>query len=262
MSTDPLVSFQREVKENIENLGRDKELREATFKWMFDAHATGKYSYNFCALGRPIIQHPQDMIAVQELVWSVRPELIIETGIAHGGSLIWSAAMLSLLDLCDAILASKSYDPKQSKRKVLGIDIDIRKHNRSAIKAHPLSCKIDMIEGSSICNDVINQVSEISKSYGKIMVFLDSNHTHAHVLDELIAYSPLVTTGSYCIVYDTIVEDTPDGFFSDRPWGKGNNPKTAVYEFLQSHPEFVIDKEIERKLQITVAPDGFLRKIS
>lgn len=261
MSNDPVSSFQQEVRGNIENLGRDKKLMESTFKWMFDVHAQGKYSYNFTALGRPIIQHPQDMVAVQELVWKVKPDLIIETGIAHGGSLIWSAAMLSLLDLCDAIENSRPYDPRGSERKVLGIDIDIRPHNRAAIESHPLACKIDMIEGSSISSDVVNKVSKITENFGKIMVFLDSNHTHTHVLDELVAYAPLVTTGSYCVVYDTIIEDTPDGFFSDRPWGKGNSPKTAVFEFLKSHPEFVIDKELENKLLITVAPDGFLKRI-
>jgi len=221
-----------------------------------------KYSYNFAFFGRPIIQYPQDMIAVQELIWRVKPDLIIETGIAHGGSLIMSAGMLALLEYCDAVENGALLDPKKPKRRVLGIDIDIRPSNRAAIEAHPLAGRIDMIEGSSIASEVVLQVQNIATGYECILVCLDSNHTHDHVLAELYAYAPLVSIASYCIVFDTVVDDLPKSYFPDRPWGPGDNPKTAVRAFLADHPEFTIDHELDAKLQITVAPDGYLRRIT
>jgi len=219
-----------------------------------------KYSYHFEWLGRPIIQYPQDIIAMQEIIWQVKPDLVIETGIAHGGSLIFSASMLALLDMCEAIERGESIEPTNSRRKVLGIDIDIRAHNRAAIEAHPLACRIEMIEGSSVDPAVVRQVTEIAKGYGRILVCLDSNHTHDHVLAELEAYAPLVTPGSYCVVFDTVIEDMPKELFPDRPWGPGNNPKTALREYLETHPEFEIDTDIQHKLLITVAPDGYLKR--
>lgn len=220
-----------------------------------------KYSYNFSWMGRPIIQYPQDIVAMQELIWQIKPDLIIETGIAHGGSLILSASMLALLDMTDAIETNAMINPKQSYRKVLGIDIDIRAHNRVAIEAHPMATRIQMIEGSSIAPEIIEQVKEIAKSYQRILVCLDSNHTHEHVLEELKAYAPLTSVDSYCVVFDTIIEDLPDNMFPDRPWGVGNNPKTAVWEFLKNNDQFITDKEIENKLLITVAPDGYLKRV-
>ncbi len=220
-----------------------------------------KYSYNFKWLSRPIIQYPQDIVALQEVIWQVRPDLIIETGIAHGGSLIMSASMLTLLDYCDAVSNGTILDPKSSRRRVLGLDIDIRAHNREAIEAHPLAHKIDMIQGSSIAPEVVSEVYKRSQGYERILVCLDSNHTHEHVLAELEAYAPLVTVDSYCCVFDTVVEDLPKEMFPDRPWGPGDNPKTAVWEYLKTHPEFEIDKSIQNKLLITVAPDGYLKKI-
>ncbi|OYQ62778.1 cephalosporin hydroxylase [Pseudanabaena sp. SR411] len=210
-----------------------------------------KYSYNFSWLGRPIIQYPQDMIAIQELIWSIQPDLIIETGIAHGGSLIFSASMLELIAICGG----------SQDAEVLGLDIDIRAHNREAIEGHPMFKRISMIQGSSIAPEIIGQVKAKATGKQKILIFLDSNHTHDHVLAELEAYAPLVSVGSYCVVFDTAIEDLPDDMFSDRPWGVGNNPKTAVWEYLKSHPEFEIDKSIEHKLLITVAPDGYLKRI-
>ena len=221
-----------------------------------------KYSYNFSWLGRPIIQYPQDMVALQEIIWKVKPDLIIETGIAHGGSLIMSASMLALLDYCDAVSNGTILDPKSSKRRVLGLDIDIRAHNREAIEAHPMAHKIDMIQGSSVEPQVILEVHKRAQGYDRILVCLDSNHTHEHVLAELEAYAPLVSAGSYCCVFDTVVEDLPEEMFPDRPWGPGDNPKTAVWEYLRTHPEFEIDKSIQNKLLITVAPDGYLKRVS
>ena len=210
---------------------------------------------------RPIIQFPQDMIAMQELIWQIKPDLIIETGIAHGGSLIFSASLLAQLDLCDAIESGEMLDPKNSKRKVLGIDIDIRAHNRAAIEAHPMASRIQMIQGSSIATDIIAQVHAIAANYSRVLVCFDSNHTHEHVLSELQAYGHLTSVGSYCVVFDTIIEDMPADMFPDRPWEPGNNPKTAVWEYLKSHPEFEIDKSIQQKLLITVAPDGYLKRV-
>ena len=198
---------------------------------------------------------------MQEIIWAVKPDLIIETGIAHGGSLIFSASMLALLDMADAISNGlSSINPSESKRKALGIDIDIRSHNRAAIEAHPMFSRIQMIHGSSIDPAIVAQAHEIASNYKTVLVCLDSNHTHDHVLAELHAYAPLVPVGSYCVVFDTIIEDMPADMFPDRPWGPGNNPKTAVHEYLKTHPEFEIDKSIQHKLLITVAPDGYLKR--
>jgi len=220
-----------------------------------------KYCYNFEWLSRPIIQFPQDMVAMQELIWKVKPDLIIETGIAHGGSLIMSASLLAMIDYCEAVEAGVSLDPQATKRRVLGLDIDIREHNRTAVEAHPMSHRIDMIEGSSIAPEIINQVKEIAAGYKRVLVVLDSNHTHEHVLAELDAYADLVSKDSYCVVFDTIIEDLPGDAFPDRSWGKGDNPKTAVWEFLKDHSEFEVDKDIENKILITVAPDGYLKRV-
>ncbi len=212
----------------------------------FNATCRFDYSYNFSWLGRPIIQFPQDIVAMQEIIWQVKPDLIFETGIAHGGSLVFSASMLELIG---------------GEGIVLGVDIDIRAHNRVEIENHPMAKRIKMIQGSSVDEAVAQKVYEIARGRKRIMVMLDSNHTHDHVSKELQLYSRLVTKGSYLVVFDTVVEDMPAGFFPDRPWGKGNNPKTAVREFLKTNRRFEIDREIENKLLITVAPSGYLKCI-
>ena len=247
--------------DQIPRMAADRQLRQNVNN-VFNRLCDFKYSYHFDCLGRPIVQFPTDMIAMQELIWFVRPDLVIETGIAHGGSLVLSASMLALLDMTDAIAEGKQMDPRVSSRRVLGIDIDIRAHNRAAIEAHPMASRIEMIEGSSIAPEIIDRVHAFAKNYKRIMVCLDSNHTHAHVLEELNAYASLTSKGSYFIVFDTVIEDMPKDAFPDRPWGPGDNPKTAVWEFLKSHPEFEIDSMIHDKLQITVAPDGYLRRIA
>jgi cephalosporin hydroxylase len=218
------------------------------------------YSYNFEWLSRPIIQYPQDIVATQEIIWNVKPDLIIETGIAHGGSLILSASILTILDYCDAVESGSVLDPQKPKRKVIGIDIDIRSHNRKALDKHPLRNRIELIEGSSISKEIIGKVNELSKGYKRVMVFLDSNHTHDHVFAELEAYAPLVSSGSYCVVFDTVIEDLPATTHTDRPWRPGNSPKSALYKFLKTNSEFSIDKDIQDKILITVAPDGYLLK--
>lgn len=252
--------YEKEVATRIAAVPKDKKLCKTGNDFMHTS-IKSKYSYNFSWLGRPIIQYPQDMVAMQELIWQIKPDLIIETGIAHGGSLILSASMLALLDYCDAVKSGQPLDPKDSNRQVLGIDIDIRSHNRTAIEEHPMAHKIDMIQGSSIDPKIIAQVHEYAKSYECILVCLDSNHTHDHVLEELNAYALLVSQGSYCVVFDTLIEDMPASMFPDRPWGPGNNPKTAVWEYLKTHSEFSIDKNVDNKLLITVAPDGYLRRV-
>jgi cephalosporin hydroxylase len=255
-----MTDFQRETRERIARAARNERLAAdaATF---LRASIASQYSYNFTWLGRPIIQYPQDMVAMQELVWLVRPDLIIETGIAHGGSLILSASLLALLDLCEAAERGETLDARRSRRQVLGIDIDIRAHNRAAIEAHPLASRIRMIEGSSIAPEVIGQVHAVAARHERVLVCLDSNHTHEHVLAELEAYAPLASVGSYCVVFDTVIEHLPPGSFPDRPWDRGNNPLTAVREYLKGHPEFEIDSDIPHKLLITVAPDGYLRRV-
>lgn len=236
-------AFEKECKVNITQMSGSQKIQKLTNEWIF-ATAEYKYTYNFKWLGRPIIQFPQDVFAMQEIIWNIRPDLIIETGIAHGGSLIFHASMLELIG---------------GNGQVLGIDIDIREHNRVDIENHPMYKRITMIQGSSIDIDVIEQVRVISRGKKRIFIALDSHHTHQHVLNELELYSPFVTKDSYLVVFDTIVEDMPEDFFTDRPWGKGNNPKTAVWEFLKFNDRFVIDKEIENKMLITVAPDGYLK---
>lgn len=238
-------TFNQEKSENIRKLGENAHLASISRDWITDV-SRYKYSYNFTWLGRPIIQFPQDIIAMQEIIWQIKPDLIIETGIAHGGSLIFYASMLELIG---------------GKGQVLGIDIDIREHNRIEIEKHPMFKRIKMIEGSSTDETVVKQACEFARSRKQVLVVLDSHHTHDHVLRELQLYSPLVTMGSYLVVFDTIIEDMPKNFFPDRPWGKGNNPKTAVREFLKNNDRFVIDKNIGGKLLITVAPGGYLKCI-
>lgn len=253
-------AFEKEVSDNIHGLSHDKDMQDLSRIWLRDT-LKHRYSYNYRWLGRPIIQYPQDIVAMEELIWQVRPDLIIETGIAHGGSLILSASMLALLDYCDAVESGRPLDPRATSRRVLGIDIDIRAHNRAAIEAHPMAHRIDMIQGSSVAPEVVAQVREYAKNYKRILVCLDSNHTHEHVFQELEAYALLTSVDSYCVVFDTVIEDLSDEHYPDRPWKKGNNPKTAVWEWMKSHPEFEIDAAIQHKLLITVAPDGFLKRL-
>lgn len=264
--------FLRECKDEISTMADDQDLHGLTLSWITAAQQH-KYSYHFSWFGRPIIQYPQDIVAMQELIWEVKPDLIIETGIARGGSLIFSATMLALLDMAEAMDNASLLQPQKSTRKVLGIDIDIRTHNRESIEAHPFHSYISMIEGSSIDNKIIRQVEDFAKGYERILVCLDSNHTAEHVLKELKAYARLASISSYCVVFDTIIERFPKSMFHNRPWARGDNPMTAVQQFLSDLQEseqfgaegnrlkFEVVKEIENKLLITVAPNGYLRRI-
>lgn len=243
--------FLQECKKEVAEQGKDTVFQKLSREWM-DHAAQHKYSYHFTWLGRPIIQYPQDILAMQELIWRVRPDLIIETGIAHGGSLILYASLLELVAQCGG----------PAHGHVLGIDIDIRSHNKMALEKHPMNKRITMIEGSSIDSSVIKKVHNFASQYKTIMLLLDSNHTHKHVAAELEAYAVLVTPGSYCVVFDTVIEAMPEDSFPDRPWDRGNNPFTAVQEFLATHQEFIEDRDIDNKLLISVSSHGYLRRKS
>tara|TARA_B110000238_G_scaffold155022_1_gene167511 strand:- start:250 stop:1032 length:783 start_codon:yes stop_codon:yes gene_type:complete len=253
--------FRSQCLREVSEQGSSDTLKSLTRQWVDESIKTN-YSYHFEWLGRPVIQYPQDLVGTQQLLWSVQPDLIIETGIARGGSLIFYASMLELIAQCGG----------PPNAKVLGIDIDIRKQNEDAILEHPMAKRIEMIQGSSIEKSVADEVTKRATSAQKVMVCLDSNHTHEHVLQELRLYAPLVSLGSYVIVFDTVVEDLPSSLIKDRPWAKGNNPKTAVSEYLQEikdknvrdekgvRLQLEIDNDIQSKLMITVAPSGYLRR--
>jgi cephalosporin hydroxylase len=243
-------NFQQEVAQRVASNKTDDVIQAGARAFMLPS-VTARYSYNFSWLGRPIIQYPQDIVAMQEIIWNVQPDLIIETGIAHGGSLIFFASMLELNAACGGA----------DNAEVLGVDIDIRAHNRQAIEQHPMSKRIHMIEGSSTASDVVELVRSRAEGRQKVLVCLDSNHTHEHVLAELEAYARLTSVGSYCVVFDTIVEDMPASTYPDRPWGPGNSPKSAVSAYLHTHPEFQPDTTIDNKLLITVAAGGYLRRV-
>lgn len=239
---DEIKRFERERVERIEGYKSDEGLKHSGDQFVKET-VLAQYSYNFSWMGRPIIQYPQDMVAMQELIWDIKPALIIETGVAHGGSLIFYASLLELI----------------GDGEVIGIDIDIRAHNRKAIEDHPMSKRIKLIQGSSIDEDIVAQVQALAAGKGPVMVLLDSNHTHDHVLAELEMYSSMVTKDSYLVVFDTIVEHMADDCYPDRPWGPGNNPKSAVYEFFKKTDRFVIDDDVDAKLLVSVAPSGYLR---
>ncbi len=246
----PIKEFENEVEERLKLNSDNKPFQDISNDFLVKS-LEEKYSYNFSWMGRPVIQYPQDVFVMQEIIWDVKPDVIIETGIAHGGSLIFSASMLSLLETCGEI----------ENGRVLGIDIDIRDHNKQAILDHPMSKKITMLEGSSIDEAIVNQVKEFASTGKKVLVCLDSNHTHDHVLAELNAYAELADIGSYCVVFDTVIEQLPQGSFPDRPWDKGDNPYTAVTEFLKTNDKFVIDQDIDNKVMVTVSPQGYLKRV-
>ena len=249
-----MTDFQDEVKNNINSLASDLSLWDKSLSWMLDV-GKHRYAYNFQWLGRPIIQYPQDIVAFQEIVNCVQPDLIVETGIAHGGSLVLSASLLTLLDVMEG------KDPRKSARKVIGIDIDIRDYNRKALDEHPLRYKIDLVEGSSIDPGIVEQVHQSADGFDRVLVSLDSNHTKEHVAKELDAYANLVSIGSYCIVFDTVVEYMPPEFTNGREWGPGNSPLNSVKEFVDNNPCFEVDHTFDSRLLITVGRGGYVKRI-
>lgn len=245
--------FLNEREKLLKRQKADKNFRDLSMKWLTTSVEHG-YSYQFDWLGRPIIQYPQDIVAMQQLIFSVKPDLIIETGVARGGSLIFYSSLLELNMICGGSKHSK----------VVGIDIDIRDHNRKAIECHPLAKRIHLIEGSSTSERVISQVTDLCESAKSVMVCLDSNHTHNHVLEELKAYGHLVTKNSYLIVFDTLIEEMPTHTYSDRSWGRGNNPLTAIKQYLKEangRVNFDTDFDIDGRLMVSVAGRGYLKRI-
>ena len=226
------------------------ELRKAVKDFMLQS-VGARYSFNFSWMGRPIIQYPQDLVAVQEIIWDVRPDLIIETGVAHGGSAVFFASLLELNAQCGG--------PKNAE--VWCVEIDLRAHNREALAEHPMYPRLRIFDGSSVDEKIAAVIAEKAAKCERVMVILDSNHTHEHVLGELNLYAPLVSVGSYCVVFDTVIEDLDGVEFVDRPWGKGNNPKTAVAEFLKSNDDFAVDYSVDEKLLISAAPGGYLKRV-
>ena len=241
-----MIDKKFELRNNrfIKKMINDDELKKISGKWFYKSF-NYEYPYHFTWLGRPIIQYPQDIIGLQELMWKIKPDLIIETGIARGGSLIFSASILEMI----------------GKGKVIGIDVEIRKQNKIEIQKHRLFKRIIMLEGSSLDEKIVKKVYRLARGKKKILLLLDSFHTHDHVLRELNLYSNLIRKDNYILVFDTIIEDMPKNMFPNRPWGKGNNPKTAVKEFLKINKNFKLDRKMEEKLLITSCPNGLLKRI-
>jgi cephalosporin hydroxylase len=243
--SDAVTAFSAEVDRNIEALKESEEVKLLASE-LFQHMTRLRYTYNFTWMGRPIIQMPQDILAMQEIIWKVKPGLIIETGVAHGGSLVFYASMLELLD---------------NDGFVVGVELNLREHNRVALQMHPMWKRIRLVDGSSTDPATVEQVKQYAKRHTPVLVCLDSNHTHDHVLNELKLYAPLVSIGSYLVVFDTIIEALPDDTYTDRPWGKNNNPKTAVQEFLRTDDRFVIDDRIDAQLLLSVLPGGYLKRL-
>ena len=239
-----LAKFYLEKENNIKSISEDQELQKLSLDWMVKADKY-KYTYNFSWMGRPIIKFPADMVVQQEILWDLKPDLVIETGVAHGGSIIYTASLLKMMNI---------------KGHVVGIDIDIRSHNKELITKHPMSESITLIEGDSNSKEVLQQVEKIAKNYNKVLVILDSLHTEEHVYNELLNYSKFVSSGSYLILPDTFIEFFPDGYFNDRPWDRGNNPYTAMKKFLAVNSDFIIDKDRSNKTPITESIEGYLLK--
>ncbi|MAI66137.1 MAG: cephalosporin hydroxylase [Alteromonas sp.] len=240
-----IKEFNQAVEKNIEQLGQSKEMQDLGVEFLRKT-AEFSYSYNFTWMGVPVIQFPQDLIAMQELIWRIKPDVIVETGVARGGSIIFYASMMEMMGIDNG--------------QVIGIDIDIREHNREVIQKHPMYKRIQLIEGSSVDSNVVEQVKSLISNKKNVMICLDSMHTEEHVLQELHNYSDFVTNGSYLVVFDTSIDDMPEDFFEDRPWGHNDNPKTAIDKFLQNNRDFEIDRAVCNKLLVTVARAGFLKR--
>ena len=235
--------FELFVQKNIKKIKKNKKFNKSSRNWALLASEM-KYHYNFSWFGLPIIKFPNDMLVMQEIIWKVKPDVIIETGIARGGSLIFFASLMKLI---------------KKNGKVIGIDIDIREKNKKAIQKHFLYKNIKLLQGSSTSDEIRENLKKYV-TRKKVLVVLDSMHTEKHVLNELEIYSKLVSKNSYLIVQDTFVELFPKNHFKNRPWSKGNNPMTAVKKFLNKNKNYSIDETISAKIGITENPMGYLIK--
>ncbi|MGH6792193.1 MAG: cephalosporin hydroxylase family protein [Methyloceanibacter sp.] len=232
--------FEKDKRLKAEAQAKDPELNEIACRFLIDSDKYS-YSYQWTWLGLPIIQLPQDIVTTQEIIWATKPDVIIETGIAWGGSIILYASLLQLI----------------GRGKVVGIDLNLMDHVRDQIMNYPFSDRITLYKGSSTDPDIVTKVTSHIGPDQSVMVLLDSNHTHQHVLEELRVYAPLVTKGQYLIVSDTIVEDIPVQSHRPRPWGPGNNPKTALTVYLQESGRFACDGYVDSKLLLTHSPGGY-----
>jgi cephalosporin hydroxylase len=242
---DDRAEFEAERRASALALGADGGVFEKGLDAFVAADAY-RYTYLWSWMGVPIIQVPADIVATQEVIWSAKPDVIIETGVARGGSLIFSAAMLTLL----------------GRGKVIGVDIDVRAHNRDTIERHPMASRITLIEGSSIAAETLEAVRAAIPEGAAVMVCLDSDHSRDHVLAELRAYGPLVTAGQYMIVSDTVLgcmtaEQTPTA--RSQVWLPGNEPLAAVAAYLAETDRFEADPEVNGKLIMSSSPGGYLR---
>lgn len=243
---DPVAEFFEERRVDIEKMGQDEELRALSLEWMVKADKY-KYTYNYTWMGRPIIKFPSDIVAQQEIMWRTRPDLIIETGIAHGGSIAFSASMQQMMGIENA--------------EVVAVDIDIREHNRKEIESHPMFPHITMYEGDSTSNELVEKVRKHTDEKKSVMVILDSNHTEDHVYRELVRYADFVTPGNYLLLPDTFIEFFPKGYYDNRPWDVGDNPHSAMKRFVAERDDYRIDKAMTNKLMICEGIEGYLQRI-
>lgn len=244
-NSDDRELFLENIKKKSLSLGLDDDIFKKSKDLIYDLDVYD-YNYLWTWMGVPIIQLPADIMATQEVIWKTKPDIIIETGVARGGSLIFMASILEII----------------GKGKVIGVDIDIRKHNRDSIEAHPLSKRINLVEGGSVDTDILAEVRSHIRKDSKVMVVLDSDHSRSHVLNECRAYGPMVTQGCYLVVADTLVghveeKDAPTN--RSKLWFKGNDPLSATNDYLKENDRFEIDDEINGKLVLSSSPGGYLK---
>ena len=228
------------------SLGADDTLRQQGIDLQLAAD-DHHYTYSWEWLGVPIIRLPDDIVVLQELIWAYRPQRIVETGVARGGSMLLDSSLMTLSGIEPA---------------VLGIDISIFAHTHEALAEHPMSRGVTLLETSSVSDEAVSAARDFLGNAERALLVLDSNHTHEHVLAELRVLAPLLPVGSFILVADTIVEELPQGHYVNRPWDRGNSPLTAANQFLGENPGFVRDTEWSRRALLTEFRDGILRRTS
>jgi cephalosporin hydroxylase len=246
MTTDDREQFREQARALANEMAMDEALRSLDHR-IVEVSDQHSYSYMWTWLGLPIIQMPSDIAAMQEIIWEQRPQVVVETGFARGGSTILYSSILELI----------------GEGIVVAVDIEFREHNRDAVEKHPLGHRVRFVEGSSIDDEVMAQVGSQVDGAERVMVILDSDHTHAHVLEEIRRYAPLVTPGQFLVVADTVVEHIPSQEHRPRSWGPGNNPQTAVDQFMAENPDvFAVDDWANNKLLMSSSRGGYLRKLA